>query len=255
MRIISVLITALAKEFRCSRREVMFRLMLDYIQTHGIKLADASNKEIQAAQFRLLELLIDLSGRIDAIGLSKKIGSTVSQSIEWIMVLGEQGRLSHLYAWHESGYSRVINSRRKAKGLPSQPVNYNQLIRPTHSENHYDPSARAQEPTLWQMAAQMDSGPRKRGRPEGSKSRLTNKQYAEAEPLLPQKIKSGRPYRYTRKEIIEAILYRLRTGCTWEALPSFFPPWRRVYNTLWRWERSLGGCKTLLHWIRQQLPS
>ena len=257
MRIVSILITALAREFRCSRREVVFRLVLEYIQAHGIKLSDVGNRELQAAQFRLLELLIDLSGRIDAIGLSKKIGSTVSQAIEWIMVLGEQGRLNHLYAWHESGYCRIINGRRKAKGLPLQPVNYDRLIRPSHSESHYDPRAREQEPTLWQMAEQMDSTAvqRKRGRPEGSKSRLTNRQYAEAEPLLPEKIKAGRPPLYHRKQIIEAILYRLRTGCTWESLPSFFPPWRRVYNTLWRWQRSLSGCKALLHWISQQLPT
>jgi putative transposase len=42
---------------------------------------------------------------------------------------------------------------------------------------------------------------------------------------------------------VDAILYVLRSGCTWRLLPHDFPPWQTVYHyfRLWRldgtWER------------------
>src|SRR3546814_8289281 len=32
------------------------------------------------------------------------------------------------------------------------------------------------------------------------------------------------------REIVEAIFYLLRAGCTWRLLPDSFPPWRTVYK-------------------------
>src|SRR5690242_20030235 len=39
----------------------------------------------------------------------------------------------------------------------------------------------------------------------------------------------GRPRRWPRRRIIEAILYLDRTGCPWRYLPADFPPWQTVY--------------------------
>ena len=36
-------------------------------------------------------------------------------------------------------------------------------------------------------------------------------------------------------EVVDAILYRNRNGCTWRALPHDFPTWRTVYNYFARW--------------------
>ena len=50
--------------------------------------------------------------------------------------------------------------------------------------------------------------------------------------------------RHPRREIVNAILYVLRTGCQWRALPHDLPPWGTVwwYFRRWRedgvWERS-----------------
>jgi transposase len=45
----------------------------------------------------------------------------------------------------------------------------------------------------------------------------------------------GRPGEHTRREIFDAILYVLRSGCAWRMLPQDFPPWETVYSTFRRW--------------------
>jgi len=39
------------------------------------------------------------------------------------------------------------------------------------------------------------------------------------------------------REVINAIQYRLRTGCSWEMLPKDFPPKSTVYEYFKRWEK------------------
>jgi putative transposase len=66
-------------------------------------------------------------------------------------------------------------------------------------------------------------------------SDLTDAQWAILEPLLPQGRPLGRPRKTSLREVVDAILYRNRNGCTWRALPHDFPPWRTVYNYFIRW--------------------
>jgi putative transposase len=66
-------------------------------------------------------------------------------------------------------------------------------------------------------------------------SDLTDAQWAVLKPLLPQARHLGRPRKTGLREIVDAILYRNRNGCTWRALPHDFPPWRTVYNYFVRW--------------------
>ena len=33
----------------------------------------------------------------------------------------------------------------------------------------------------------------------------------------------------TRRAVVDAILYVIRTGCSWRQLPGDFPPWQTVY--------------------------
>src|SRR5260370_42279854 len=74
-------------------------------------------------------------------------------------------------------------------------------------------------------------------------SDLTDAQWAVLKPLLPPNRALGRPRKTGLREIVDAILYRNRNGCTWRALPHDFPPWRTVYNYFrkWRGEGALGG--------------
>ncbi|WP_255324045.1 transposase [Wolbachia endosymbiont of Muscidifurax uniraptor] len=38
-------------------------------------------------------------------------------------------------------------------------------------------------------------------------------------------------------EIVNAILYILRTGCQWRYLPHDFPPWKAVHEQFRRWKK------------------
>jgi putative transposase len=58
---------------------------------------------------------------------------------------------------------------------------------------------------------------------------LTNAQWAKIEHLVPAPKTGGRPAKYTRREILNALFYMARSGCSWRLLPHDFPSWRIVY--------------------------
>ena len=64
---------------------------------------------------------------------------------------------------------------------------------------------------------------------------LTDKQWEKLEPLLPQRSTTGRPPKYTYREIVNGMLYVLRGGISWRMLPGDLPPWRSVYWYFMRW--------------------
>ncbi len=74
-------------------------------------------------------------------------------------------------------------------------------------------------------------------------SDLSDAEWAILEPLVPASLPGGRPPRHDRREIVNGILYVLRTGCQWRAVPHDLPPWGTVwwYFRQWRedgvWER------------------
>ncbi len=48
----------------------------------------------------------------------------------------------------------------------------------------------------------------------------------------------GRPRKWAPWQILNGILYVLRTGCQWRMLPKDLPPWQTVYGYFWRWTQS-----------------
>lgn len=68
-------------------------------------------------------------------------------------------------------------------------------------------------------------------------SDLTDAQWVLIEPLLPPVKPGGRPEKHPRRDIVDAILYVVRTGCAWRQLPVDFPPWQTVYWYFNRWEQ------------------
>ena len=64
---------------------------------------------------------------------------------------------------------------------------------------------------------------------------LTDQQWAAVEQELPPAPGGGRERTVDLREIVDAILYRLRTGCSWELLPHDFPPKSTVYEYYARW--------------------
>jgi transposase len=67
-------------------------------------------------------------------------------------------------------------------------------------------------------------------------SDLSDAQWEILKPLLGGRA-SGRGRRpvVPRREIVNAILYVLRTGCQWRYLPEGFPNWNTVYWYFARW--------------------
>lgn len=71
-------------------------------------------------------------------------------------------------------------------------------------------------------------------------SDLSDAEWAVVEPLLPAPTahpRGGRPEKHARRDIVDAILYVVRSGCAWRQLPVDFPPWETVYWYFTRWEQ------------------
>jgi len=65
---------------------------------------------------------------------------------------------------------------------------------------------------------------------------LTDEQWSLIAPLVPKPKTSGRPSTVDRREICNAILYLVRTGCHWRLLPQDFTPWSTVYHYYRQWK-------------------
>jgi putative transposase len=70
-------------------------------------------------------------------------------------------------------------------------------------------------------------------------SDLTDAQWERLQPLLESaRSRRGRPRTYALREIVNALLYVLRGGIAWRALPHDFPPWQSVYDHFRRWKKT-----------------
>src|SRR5438067_2221724 len=61
-------------------------------------------------------------------------------------------------------------------------------------------------------------------------SDLTNAQWKLVARLIPATKPGGRPRKYDMREVINALLYVNREGCSWRTLPHDFPHWKTCYN-------------------------
>ncbi len=66
---------------------------------------------------------------------------------------------------------------------------------------------------------------------------LSDAEWSVLEPLLPPPARTGRPLKWSRRLMAEAIFYLVRSGCAWRLLPRHFPPLPTVYAQLARWRR------------------
>lgn len=80
-------------------------------------------------------------------------------------------------------------------------------------------------------------------------SDLTDKEWKILEKLLPPGSKLGRPPRYSKRAIFDAILYLVREGCTWRGLPHDFPPYRIVFYYFAKWQEQ-GVWERINHALR-----
>lgn len=64
---------------------------------------------------------------------------------------------------------------------------------------------------------------------------ITDEAWALIAPLLPGAAATGRPRKWALRLLLEAVLYLLRTGCQWRALPGVFPPYSSVQRHFYAW--------------------
>jgi transposase len=69
---------------------------------------------------------------------------------------------------------------------------------------------------------------------------LSDEQWAVLEPLLPKPNgpRTGRPPKWTKRQLIDGIRWRVRAGTPWRDVPPDYGPWQTVYGLFRRWQRA-----------------
>jgi transposase len=73
-----------------------------------------------------------------------------------------------------------------------------------------------------------------RSKSEGYSTALTDAEWALVSDLFDSN-GPGRPSNVSRRAILDACCYVVRTGCAWRLLPNDMPPWQNVYAHFRRW--------------------
>ncbi len=81
-------------------------------------------------------------------------------------------------------------------------------------------------------------------------SDLTDAQWKRISELLPKpRTDQGRPRTYPLREIVNAVFYLARGGCSWRMLPHDFPPWKTISYYFYNW-RDAGVWEQVHHQLR-----
>ncbi|WP_174550531.1 IS5 family transposase [Nocardia shimofusensis] len=67
---------------------------------------------------------------------------------------------------------------------------------------------------------------------------MTDAEWARLIPLLPRGKKAGRPPKWTKRQLIDGIRWRVRVGAPWRDVPEHYGPWQTVYGLFRRWQRA-----------------
>lgn len=73
--------------------------------------------------------------------------------------------------------------------------------------------------------------------PASMRHDLGDEEWGVLEPLLPRGKKAGRPPKWAKRQLINGIRWRARTGSPWRDVPSAYGPWESVYGLFRRWQR------------------
>ena len=84
-------------------------------------------------------------------------------------------------------------------------------------------------------------------------SDVTREQFAEIEADLAAARKTTHPRKYELYEIFCAILYVLREGCRWRALPHDFPKWQNVYYHFHMWKKTRTDGESIIDKVQRKL--
>jgi transposase len=79
-------------------------------------------------------------------------------------------------------------------------------------------------------------------------SDVSDAEWVQIEALLPVAKRLGRPRSTQMRQVVNAMLYLLTTGCQWRLLPKEFPPFSTVQRFFYRW-RDAGLWQTINHFL------
>lgn len=79
---------------------------------------------------------------------------------------------------------------------------------------------------------------RRQAKAGGMNTDLTDAEWELVQDLFERHGGRGKPITHERRDILNACLYIVRTGCAWRLLPGNFPPWRAVYSAFRSWARA-----------------
>jgi transposase len=79
-------------------------------------------------------------------------------------------------------------------------------------------------------------------------SDVSDAEWAQIEAFLPVPKRLGRPRTTQMRQVVNAMLYLLTTGCQWRLLPKEFPPFSTVQRFFYRW-RDAGLWQTINHFL------
>jgi len=72
----------------------------------------------------------------------------------------------------------------------------------------------------------------------GNRGDLTNEQWEQIETLLPKaKTKRGRPAQ-DHRELLNGMIWVLRTGAPWRDMPERYGKWTTIYSRFQRWRKT-----------------
>jgi transposase len=100
--------------------------------------------------------------------------------------------------------------------------------------------SRVERPATRREAGSASYGYRAAHRDSGDSVRypcgLTDSEWEQVKHLFDPPGRTGRPEKYPRRQMLDACVYVLRSGCSWRMLPKDFPAWPAVYRTFRRWQ-------------------
>lgn len=71
----------------------------------------------------------------------------------------------------------------------------------------------------------------------GARKDLTDRQWRILEPLLPRGKRPGRPPKWSRRQLVDGIRWRVRVGAPWRDVPERYGHWQSIYHLFRRWQR------------------
>jgi transposase len=66
---------------------------------------------------------------------------------------------------------------------------------------------------------------------------LSDAQWAVLAAVLPAASVRGRPLKWSRRQLIDGIRWRIRVGAPWRDVPAEYAPWQTLYWLFRRWQR------------------